>query len=363
MRKALFLHSTISNGLIWCLFLSWLSPGVCSKSNPTLLGFYPCAEADWESGFFRIPFNKVCRFTLFGTNFTHNTYVYVTNNPDNCTSEAYPRYSFKLTLPKWINDSTQSQESYLDLVLPNDPDELGNSDPLYFCFDYDNTANAGTHQGSMPWLRFLLYNDSRILPIPVEIIFVLCLIVLSACFSGLNLGLMSLNLTELKIVISCGSKWEKRFARVIYPIRKHGNYLLCTLLLGNVLVNSAFTILLDSLTSGAIAVAASTIIIVIFGEIIPQAICNRYGLFVGVVTLPLTITFLVLTFPLSFPISKLLDCILGEELGTNYKREELLELVKQDKQNLEQDEKNIIAGNIYGNNNSEYSVRLIAIAL
>lgn len=54
-------------------------------------------------------------------------------------------------------------------------------------------------------------------------------------------------------------------------MRDHGNYLLCSILLGNVLVNSTFTILLDSLTSGLIAVLCSTLLIVVFGEITPQA--------------------------------------------------------------------------------------------
>ena len=331
MRKAFF---------ICCIFLSWLSQGVFSnKTSPTLLGIYPCENADWESGY-KIPFDHACNLTLYGNGFTANTLVYFTSNPENCTLKKYPKYSYPLQIPPWYNET--SPVAYVELNLPNDPSVFGDSQ-MYFCFDYDQVTNNGLHQGAMPWLSFRLYNKD-LLPLPVQIIFIICLIFLSACYSGLNLGLMSLNLTELKIVISCGSKWEKRFGRIILPIRKHGNYLLCTLLLGNVLVNSAFTILLDNLTSGAIAVAASTIVIVIFGEIIPQAICNRYGLFIGTVTLPLTIFSMIVTFPLSFPISKILDCILGEELGTNYKREELLELVKQDKKNLEQDEKNIIAG-------------------
>lgn len=339
MRKAFF---------ICCIFLSWLSQGVFSNiTSPTLLGFYPCQDASWELGY-KIPFDHYCNLTLFGNGFTANTYVYFSPNAENCTVDAYPKYSFPLQLPAWNNKT--SQVAYATIKLPNDAAIFGDFQ-LYFCFDYDQVTKNGLHQSSMPWLSFRLYNKD-LLPLPLEIIFVICLIFLSACFSGLNLGLMSLNLTELKIVISCGSKWEKRFARVIHPIRKHGNYLLCTLLLGNVLVNSAFTILLDDLTSGPIAVAASTIVIVIFGEIIPQAICNRYGLFVGAVTLPLTIFSMIITFPLSFPISKILDCILGEELGTNYKREELLELVKQDKKNLEQDEKNIIEGTDFKFNQS-----------
>jgi metal transporter CNNM len=81
--------------------------------------------------------------------------------------------------------------------------------------------------------------------------------------------------------------------------------------LGNVLVNSTLTIFLDALTSGFVAVIGSTLSIVIFGEIIPQALCSRHGLAVGARTVWLTYIFMVATFPLSFPISKILDKVLG----------------------------------------------------
>ena len=81
---------------------------------------------------------------------------------------------------------------------------------------------------------------------------------------------MALDKTELKIVSNTGTPQERKYARAIEPVRSHGNFLLCTLLLGNVLVNSTLTILLDTLTSGLVAVIGSTIGIVIFGEIIPQ---------------------------------------------------------------------------------------------
>jgi len=84
------------------------------------------------------------------------------------------------------------------------------------------------------------------------IIFILTLLSMSGLFSGLNLGLMALDRTELKIVQNTGSDREKNYANKIAPIRAHGNFLLCSLLLGNVLVNNTMTILLDSLTSGEI---------------------------------------------------------------------------------------------------------------
>lgn len=139
---------------------------------------------------------------------------------------------------------------------------------------------------------------------------------------------MALDRTDLKIYENTGSEKEKGFARVIIPVRNHGNYLLCTLLLGNVLVNSSLTILLDDLTSGMIAIVGSTMGIVIFGEIVPQAICSRHGLAIGAHTVWITKFFMLLTFPLSYPISLILNWILGEEIGAYYNRERLKELIK-----------------------------------
>ncbi|XP_028828631.1 metal transporter CNNM4-like isoform X2 [Denticeps clupeoides] len=170
---------------------------------------------------------------------------------------------------------------------------------------------------------------ASLLPLWLQVILVCSLLVLSGMFSGLNLGLMALDPMELRIVQNCGTDKEKQYARKIEPIRRKGNYLLCSLLLGNVLVNTTLTILLDDLIgSGLGAVVASTVGIVIFGEIVPQALCSRHGLAVGANTSVLTKFFMLLTFPLSFPISKLLDFVLGQEIGTVYNREKLVEMLK-----------------------------------
>ncbi len=100
----------------------------------------------------------------------------------------------------------------------------------------------------------------------MEYLIVLSLVILSGCFSGLTLGFFSLNLTGLKRKIKLGDVRAKK----VYPIRKRGNLLLCTLLVGNVAVNSAAAIFLGEITSGLIAGIISTVLIVIFWEILPQ---------------------------------------------------------------------------------------------
>jgi len=52
-------------------------------------------------------------------------------------------------------------------------------------------------------------------------------------FSGLTLGLLSLDMNGLKIVIGSGDEKQAKLARAIAPVRKNGNLLLCTLLFGN----------------------------------------------------------------------------------------------------------------------------------
>ncbi|XP_015998445.1 metal transporter CNNM4 isoform X2 [Rousettus aegyptiacus] len=206
-----------------------------------------------------------------------------------------------------------------------------------------------------PWRRwtdkdsllFMVEEEGRFLPLWLHILLILVLLVLSGIFSGLNLGLMALDPMELRIVQNCGTEKERRYARKIEPIRRKGNYLLCSLLLGNVLVNTSLTILLDNLIgSGLMAVASSTIGIVIFGEIVPQALCSRHGLAVGANTIVLTKFFMLLTFPLSFPISKLLDFFLGQEIRTVYNREKLMEMLKvtEPYNDLVKEELNMIQG-------------------
>ena len=108
--------------------------------------------------------------------------------------------------------------------------------------------------------------------IDLAIIFVLAM--MSGAFSGLNLGLLGLDVRNLELLTKgpFNNEQEVRdaeYAKRILPLRKKGNLLLCTILLGNVTVNSAISILMGDLTSGLVGLVVSTGIITIFGEIVP----------------------------------------------------------------------------------------------
>lgn len=178
----------------------------------------------------------------------------------------------------------------------------------------------------------------------LAIVIVFVLVLLSGLFSGLTLGLLGLDKSELERKIKVGDKRAKK----VYSVRKNGNLLLCTLLMGNVAVNSAIALFLGSIASGVFAGIIATGLIVIFGEIIPQATISRYALAVGAKTTWLVKIFIVVLFPICWPIAKTLDKMLGEEMPSIWSRHELEEIIKLHEDSadssIDADEERIILG-------------------
>ncbi|XP_019095925.1 PREDICTED: DUF21 domain-containing protein At5g52790 isoform X2 [Camelina sativa] len=145
--------------------------------------------------------------------------------------------------------------------------------------------------------------------------------------SGLTLGLMSLSLVELEVMIKAGEPHERKNAEKILPLVKNQHLLLCTLLIGNALAMEALPVFVDSLLPAWGAVLISVTLILAFGEIIPQAVCSRYGLSIGAKLSVLVRLIIIIFFPLSYPISKLLDLLLGKRHSTLLGRAELKSLV------------------------------------
>jgi metal transporter CNNM len=155
---------------------------------------------------------------------------------------------------------------------------------------------------------------------------------------------MSLGPAELKRKMELG---DLRAAK-IYPIRKKGDLLLVALLLGNVTVISTLSIFLESLTTGLIAVILSTLLITIFGEILPQAFFSRFALTLGALSIPLVKVVLWVFYPIAKPLAWMLNKVLGTELPELYSRGELIKILEEHKESpasdIAEDEERIARG-------------------
>lgn len=178
----------------------------------------------------------------------------------------------------------------------------------------------------------------------MEYLISLVLVLLSGLFSGLTLGLLSLDTNTLRR----RAKHGDADAKAIYPIRRKGNLLLATLLLGNVAVNTTLSIFLGSIASGLVAGLVATGLIVVFGEIIPQAVISRYALWFGARTLLFTRIAIILAYPFAWPIAKALDYFLGNELPTTYSHKELMDIISEHEDSehspIDADEERIVHG-------------------
>ncbi len=138
----------------------------------------------------------------------------------------------------------------------------------------------------------------------------------SAMFSGLNLAYFSISRLRLEVEAGAGDK----AARIILKMREDSNFLLTTILWGNVGINVLLTLLSNSVMAGVAAFMFSTVFITLFGEILPQAYFSRNALRIGAVLAPVLRFYQYLLYPVAKPVALLLDKWLGKE-GVQYLRE------------------------------------------
>jgi len=145
--------------------------------------------------------------------------------------------------------------------------------------------------------------------------------------AGLTMGIMSLDLMNLEILQKSGTPREQYHATRIIPLVKEHHLLLVTLLLVNACCNEALPLFLDELMHPLQNIVVSVTALLLFGEIIPQAVCTRYGLAIGATAAPLVWALMWTTWVITYPIAKLLDCCLGHDTHAYYRRAQLKELV------------------------------------
>ncbi|SCN59931.1 protein MAM3, putative [Plasmodium chabaudi chabaudi] len=188
--------------------------------------------------------------------------------------------------------------------------------------------------------------------------------VLSALFSGLSLGIMMLDTLQLNLLMLVSEKDKKELnnaknARKILPLRNNTNQILVTFITANVMVNSAFSLLLSEVTDGFTSFIISTLIITIFGEIIPQSVCSKHGLAIGGFFAPLIHCLKFALYIFAKPISLILDHFVGKNVLNTYNKKQLKALVDMHKSAadiLHEDEAKIVGSAL---EMSQYKVKHI----
>lgn len=161
----------------------------------------------------------------------------------------------------------------------------------------------------------------------IHILIIVFLVCFAGLMSGLTLGLMSMSIVDLEVLAKSGTPKDRKYAEKILPVVRNQHLLLCTLLICNAAAMEALPIFLDSLVTAWGAVLISVTLILLFGEIIPQSVCSRYGLAIGATVAPFVRVLVWICLPVAYPIGKLLDFLLGHGHVALFRRAELKTLV------------------------------------
>ena len=143
-------------------------------------------------------------------------------------------------------------------------------------------------------------------------------------FSGLNLAFFSASKLRLEVE----AKKKNAAAIRVLALREDGNFLLVTVLWGNVGVNVLLAMLSGSVLTGVWAFFFSTFVITLMGEIAPQAYFSRHAIRMASLLAPLMRFYQFLLYPVARPTAYLLDWWLGREGIQYFGERELRELVK-----------------------------------
>jgi hypothetical protein len=137
-------------------------------------------------------------------------------------------------------------------------------------------------------------------------------------FSGSNLAFYRLSRLRLEVE----AKRDQRASRVLL-LREDSNFLLSTILWGNVAINVLLALLANSVMAGVVAFLFSTFLITWFGEIMPQAYFSRHPLRTAALLAPVIRLYQFVLFPVARPTARFLDWWLGKE-AIEYLHEPLL---------------------------------------
>ena len=169
------------------------------------------------------------------------------------------------------------------------------------------------------------------------------LVVISGFFAGLILSFMGLDVTDLERKAKLG---DKQAAKIL-PLRKKGNQLLSTLMMCNVFLNAAISSCITEHSGGIFAVLASGALILVFGDIVPTAICNKYKMPIAYHSRSIVYIMLWVCYPITYPLSYVLNKWLHVEMVSFFSKNEIKAIIEaHENEAIDNDEKKIIIGGL-----------------
>ncbi len=145
----------------------------------------------------------------------------------------------------------------------------------------------------------------------------------SAILSGSNLAFFSISKLQLEVEAK-----DSRHAAMVRSLRRDGNLLLATILWGNVAVIVLLALLSGSVLTGVMAFLFSTVVITIFGEIMPQAYFSRNALKTAFILSPIIRAYQIVLYPVAKTTAVVLDRWLGKEVILYFRERDIRGLLK-----------------------------------
>lgn len=146
----------------------------------------------------------------------------------------------------------------------------------------------------------------------------------SAMFSGMNLAIFSISRLRIEVEAVAGNCNAQKLLR----LREDSNFVLTTVLWGNVGINVLLTLLSSSVLAGVSAFLFSTILITFVGEILPQAYFSRHALKMVSILSPVIRIYQYLLYPFTKSSALFLDWWLGKESIQYFREHNFREIIK-----------------------------------
>ena len=228
--------------------------------------------------------------------------------------------------------------------------------------DYDSTSDSIQFNGQT-YVRYSeaasdpMMSQRRSATYAFHVVCTLACILFAALAAGLTMGLVSLEPFDMKILMEANEadcltelerdelRREKAYAHKLFPLISRHHLLLVTLLLMNSIANEALPLFLNEIVPPVVAVVMSVTAVLIFGEILPSAIFTGPNqLAIGAAMAPLVWLFIYFFWIIAYPISLILDRMLGEEHKGRYNKAEFRALINLHNEATEYEGSNEAAG-------------------